>query len=178
MHNPHESPAQNAAYPKVAIPVSLVMLVCALLLTEVFATINTIDEAYGFGRAEIVFTILIAGISQLPGLFIAFWRWKRNSVAAIPFLWGAYIIALTGSAVYAKYAFDGTADLMKASGHMHFIGVPILHCVFAVVIYAACAIVSLVLTLLWKPRRRDEQSHALEPAARLVSNGKPSPPAQ
>ena len=161
-----------------ASPASLVILVCALLLTEVFATINTIDEAYGFRKADTIFIILIAGVSQLPGLFIAFWRWKKNSVAAIPLLFGAYIIALTGSAVYAKYAFDGTADLMKASGHMHFIGVPILHCVFAVVIYVACGIVSMALTLLWNPRRRDEQSHALEPAAGPDSNGKSSPPAQ
>jgi hypothetical protein len=145
-----------------------VILACGLLLTEVFATINTIEEDYPLDEGT--FLILIAGVSQLPGLLIALWRWKKNSVAAIPMLFGAYIIALTGAAAYAAYAFDGQADSINSAAHLHVIAFPVLHCIFAVVVYLACGIVSGVLSLFRIRQRRGEQSHALEPAAGSVSN--------
>jgi len=145
--------------------VSLVILACALLLTEVFATINAIEEDYPLLAWGTIFVILIGGVSQLPGLLIALWRWKRKSAAAIPMLFGAYMIALTGCGVYSLYAFDGKADSLNSAAHMHVVFFPILHCILAVGIYVICGIVSAVFSLVRWLRTRDDQSHAMVPTA-------------
>ncbi|MFT5524289.1 MAG: hypothetical protein ACI9G1_004563 [Pirellulaceae bacterium] len=90
--------------------------------------------------------ILIASISQLPGLLIAYWRWKKNSVAALPMLFGAYAVASTGTVIYGVYAFDGQADSINSAAHMHVIAFPILHCLLATAIYLPCGIISAVLS--------------------------------
>jgi hypothetical protein len=111
------------------------------LFTEVFAIINAIEEA----MPSLVFTLFftgIAGISQLPGLLIARWRWKTRSPVAIPMELEAYVIAMTGCGAYAVYAFDGRADSLNSSAHLHAIAFPLAHAVLAVVVYIACAIVS------------------------------------
>lgn len=180
MNNPYRSPshAKNGANPATSRPISLVILACALLLTLVFATINTIEEEHPLAEGGAIL-ILIACVSQLPGLLVALWRWKRNSVSAIPMLFGAYLIALTGSAVYAVYAFNGgPADSLNSAAHMHVIFFPVLHCIFAAVVYLACGILSAVLSVFLSYKQRDEQSHAPEPAAALVTDGTSTPPAQ
>lgn len=179
MKNHYEFPSDGrcTASPARPRPVSLVILAGALLLTLVFATINTIEEEHSLidGGA---FLILFAGVSQLPGIFIALWRWKRNSVSAFPMLYGAYLIALTGSAVYAVYAFNGgPADSINSASHLHVIFFPVLHCIFAVMVYLACGIVSAALSVFRRWQKCDEQSFALEPAAGLVSDGASTPSA-
>jgi hypothetical protein len=67
---------------------------------------------------------------------------------------------------------------MDSAAHMHVIFFPVLHCIFAVVVYLACGILSAVLGVFRSRQKRDEQSHALEPAAGLVSDGTSTPPAQ
>ena len=143
MSNPYKSPSQatDAGHPSTASPVPLVILICALLLTEVFATINTIEEGHSTAEGGF-FLILIAGASQLPGLLFALWRWKWKSVAAIPMLCGAFVIAVTGTAVFAIYAFNGgPADSIDSAAHVHVIFFPVIHSIFAMMVYLAFGIV-------------------------------------
>jgi len=131
-------------------PASLVILTGVLLLTELFATINTIQEGHRLLVSEGGFLILIAGASQLPGLLIGVWRWRRNSRAVVPMLIGAYTIALTGAGVYALTAFQtAPADSMNSAAHMHVIAIPIMHCMLAVVVYGVCGIASAAFGLMW-----------------------------
>jgi hypothetical protein len=75
LNNAYKSPSHEkyAANPAPPTSISLVILACSLLLTEMFATINTIDEGENLAE-DGLFLILIAGASQLPGLLIALWR--------------------------------------------------------------------------------------------------------
>lgn len=130
---------------------SLIILGIALLLTELFAAINTMQEGYPLAKGGL-FLITIAGLSQLPGIAIAFWRWKWQSRFAIPLLWGAYAIAFTGTGIYATYAMSiEPADSMNSAAHMHVIAFPVLHCMLALLVYLICGIFAGGMRMLRKP---------------------------
>ncbi len=177
MKNPYQSPtpSQAIAAPHAAAkpPTSLAALAGGLLLTEAFALINALDEELPSWTFTLL-VIAIAGVSQLPGLLIAYWRWKTRSVAAVPLLVGAYGIAVTGGMAYAAYALNGKADSLNSAAQMHVIAFPVLHCILAVLIYAACGAVSAVCCVFAKFKRRGEPSPMPEPADESASGSESS----
>lgn len=153
MINPYQPPASRTSPTSrvASFSVSLVILAILFLLTEVFALINAIEEAMPSEVFTLFFTA-IAGITQLPGLFIARSRWKTRTTATIPMEVGAYVIALTGCGVYAVYAFDGKADSLNTSGHLHVIAFPMAHGMLTVLVYIMCGVVSRIIDVFTTPR--------------------------
>lgn len=123
----------------------LLMLLFAWLFTLLLALLNTLQEGYPLIGGGGWFLTLIAGISQLPGLAFAIWRWKTRSVAALPFLYGAFVVATTGMLAYVSYVAGGKADDIHTAAHLHVIAFPVLHSVFAGLVYLVCSVVSMLL---------------------------------
>ncbi len=130
--------------PPAASPISLIVLLGALLWTLACATLNTVEEGYPLLSFVGSGLILLAGLSQVPGILIAVWHWKTRAGAAVPLLCGAWIIAFTGAAVYAKYASDGRADSLNSAAHLHVIAFPVFHGLFALLVYLLCGLVAVL----------------------------------
>ena len=127
---------------------SLAVLVFLLLLTEILATVNTMQEGAGWRSSGGVLFILIAGISQIPGLGVGIWRWRSSSRSVLPMLIASYVIATTGAALYA-FAVSRVepSDSVNSAAHMHLVLLPFLHCLFAVALYASALLTSLGIVL-------------------------------
>lgn len=126
---------------------SFIILSSVLCLTLAFALVNAIEEELGALRFTAMVTLL-AGISQLPGIAIATLRgsngsWGKSSTSTA-LLTCAYVIAATGLAVYAVYAFDGKADSMNSAAHLHIFVFPIMHCIFGIAVYGLGSATSLI----------------------------------
>lgn len=122
-------------------PVSLAVLVAALCTTVLFAIVNSIQEelpSMGFA----IFVTLLAGLSQFPGILVAYVRWRRQSNTTAPFLFAAYAVATTGTLAYGYHAFNGKADSLNTAAHMHVIMFSILHCVLAMILYLVAGIMA------------------------------------
>lgn len=154
MSNPYQSPtSESQAVDRTRSRLnSWRILLAAWLLTELFAAKNSVDEGYALLTWSGMVVIIIAGLSQMPGVLIAVRYRNSQSVAILPLLVGSYVIAVTGWGVYAKYAFDGRADSINSAAHLHVVVFPVLHCVFALVVYVTCGLVSAGLRLA-KPNR-------------------------
>ncbi len=148
---PYQSPEATApaSREKRRWPVSLILHTAALLFTAIFATKNTLEEGHEIAGGGLLL-IAIACVSQLPGLAIGLWRWKTRSGASLCVLAGAYAIAITGLLVFTLYAFDGKADSLNSAAHMHVIMFPILHCVFAFLVYGVTGTIAIILSLATK----------------------------
>lgn len=151
MPNPYETfenGSAGAESPPTQRRKSLAVLVFLLLLTEILATVNTMQEGAGWRSSGGVLFILIAGISQLPGVLVGIWRWRSSSRSVLPMLFVAYLIAITGVAMYAIAASQTQpSDSMNNAVHMHVIFLPLLHCLFALVLYASALLASLAISL-------------------------------
>ncbi len=156
MGNPYKSPGvptdQHPAGPGSAVPGkvaatrsprSLCVLLVLFTLTVVMAMINLVQEDSGSGASvsvsAVFATLMIAGfsgLSQVPGLLIAGWRWKGSSNSVLPMLFAAYIIALTGVAFFALFVSQTEpSDSMNSAAHMHIFLFPAIHLLFSTVLY-------------------------------------------
>jgi len=151
MGNPYESPDVPAdKHPDVVgnpavsrRPLSFCLLLLLFTSTVVMAIINLIQEASGSGASQtvssLVATCMIAGfsgLSQVPGLVIAGWRWKGSSNSLLPMLFAAYIIALTGVGAFTVFVSQTEpSDSMNSAAHMHIFFFPVIHLVLSTVLY-------------------------------------------
>jgi len=149
MDNPYGSPEQSAAARKETgsgrKPISLCVLLLVLLTTVVLGTINVFQEDSNEGArpgvSSIIMTNLIigllGGLSQVPGLLIAGWRWKSETHSMLPMLVVAYVIGITGVLGFAVFVSQTSpSDSMNSAAHMHIFFFPMLHCIFAAILYA------------------------------------------
>jgi len=159
MRNPYRSPigvrgSDAAAEGRLSAarnPLSLCVLVVLFNLTLVMALINLHQEAAGSEAGSklrlIVANCMIAGfsaLSQVPGLFIAGFRWKGSSNSVLPMLYAAYVIALTGVAAFFGFVLQSEpSDSMNSASHMHIFFFPVIHLGFAIVLYFIASLVSI-----------------------------------
>lgn len=166
MHNPYGSPEQSAAAREELVsarkPISLCVLLAVLLTTVVLATTNVLqedpNEGAGAGVSSFMMTSLFiglfGGLSQVPGLFIAGWRWRSKSHSMLPMLGTAYVIAFTGVLGFAVFVSQTSAsDSMNSAAHMHIFFFPMLLCIFAAILYAVSLIgtIGMVLYTRYRP---------------------------
>lgn len=145
MENPYDASSVvviRDPVPQPTRPTSLCILSGLLLLTFLFALKNSLEEGFPFYTKEMAMVVGLAGLSQLPGILIALWRWKKEPRATMPLLLVAYFVAFTGWLAYFNFAFNGQADSINSAAHMHVFAFPILHCVIAVVLYAIAAVIA------------------------------------
>ena len=149
MVNPYRSAEQSApAREELASarkPVSLCVLLLLLITTVVLGTINVLQEDPNEGArpgvSSITMTSLmigfLSGLSQVPGLFIAGWRWRSKTHSMLPMLVVAYVIAFTGVLGFAGFVSQTSpSDSMNSAAHMHIFFFPMLHCIMAAILYA------------------------------------------
>ncbi len=157
MGNPYQTPIEAAIEVPAAVqgskverkPLSLYFLFLLFSLTVVLALINVHQEATGGeagGLSLFFIDCMIAGfsgLSQMPGLFIAGWRWKGSSNSLLPMLWAAYIIAFTGVGAFTVFALQsGPSDSVNSAAHMHIFFFPAIHLVLTSLLYLIALLVS------------------------------------
>lgn len=126
-------------------PAALFILGGAFLLTLLFAFINTWEEEIPMLSQGGILLVLLAGLSQIPGVLLAFMRYKNNSTAMLPPLVAAFLIAGSGVLAYCGYALNGKADSIDTAAHLHVVAFPIMHCVFAFAVYLLSGIASMLI---------------------------------
>lgn len=151
MGNPYESPRattdkHTAASGKPAVsrwPISIYFLLALFSWTVLMAFINLVQEDSGSRGSQdlssIFFCVMLAGfsgLSQVPGLGIAAWRWKGSANSVLPVLFASYIIAFTGAAAFTAFALQTEpSDSMNSAAHMHIFLVPVLHIALSIILY-------------------------------------------
>lgn len=129
-------------------PLSLLLLTFFFFLTVVLAFINLVQEGAGYelGPAEIFANLMISGfsgLSQLPGLAIAGWRWKGSPNLFLPLLVAAYLVALTAAGEFFNFVLQTEpSDSVNSAAHMHIFLFPILHLVLSTVVYVLASVLT------------------------------------
>lgn len=131
-------------------PLSVYLLVALLVLTIILAFINLVQEDAGseVTGAGVFINMMLAGfsgLSQMPGLGVAIWRWKGSSNLLLPLLVAAYVIALTGLVPFVIFHQTEPSDSVNSAAHMHVILFPIVHSVFGAVIYTVALLITLAI---------------------------------
>lgn len=145
--HPYEPPGtQKDDTPQSRFPTSLAILGFAFAGTLVLGTVNAIDE----DLPPRLFLIATSGsvVSQVPGLGIAYWRWKTGSIVPTVLLGVAYLVAVTGVLAYFNYATNGKADSLHSAAHLHIVLFPLTHCFLAVCAYAVLGLTAAAISFI------------------------------
>ena len=126
--------------------------------TLLMASINLVQEGSGSQISQDLSSVFasvllvgFSGFSQVPGLFVAWWRWKGSAKSVPPMLFAAYVIALTGVAAFTGFASQtGPSDSMNSAAHMHIFLFPLLHLVFSGMVYFVASLCTIGCVLYWR----------------------------